>query len=159
MTENPSGIRGAAPVGLVQDLTPDEALCIRYLRLWWAGPEAQAEIWNEFSRSLGPTRAKQAFSAFESVFAICSSHGRRPFILNCVNCKSLGGDESGFVNFLGYAVEGQREDAFLMACNFVRPEVALILLNFAMDLALNLRLIALNIGVVQAQPPLCKHWH
>lgn len=159
MIENLAGIRGAAPVGLVQDLTPDEALCIRYLRLWWAGPEAQAEIWNEFSRSLGPTRAKQAFSAFESVFAICSSHGRRPFVLNCVNCKSLGGDESGFVNFLGYALEGQREDAFLMACNFVRPEVALILLNFAMDLALNLRLIAINIRVVQAQPPLCKHWH
>ena len=44
--------------------------------------------------------------------------------------------------FLGYAVEGQREYAFLMACNFGRPEVALILLNFAMDLALNLRLIA-----------------
>lgn len=76
-----------------------------------------------------------------------------------MNCKSLGGDESGFVNFLDYAVEGQREDAFLMACNLVRPEVALILLDFAMDLALNLRLIALNIGVVQAQPPLCKHWH
>ena len=76
-----------------------------------------------------------------------------------MNCKSLGGDESGFVNFLGYAVEGQREDAFLMACNFVRPEVALILLNFAMDLALNLRLIAINIRVVQAQPSLCKHWH
>ena len=48
MTENLAGIRGAAPVGLVQVLTPDEALCIRYLRLWWAGPEAQAEIWNEF---------------------------------------------------------------------------------------------------------------
>ena len=31
MTENLAGIRGAAPVGLVQDLTPDEALCIRYL--------------------------------------------------------------------------------------------------------------------------------
>jgi hypothetical protein len=56
-------------------------------------------------------------------------------------------------------LEGQREDAFLMACNFVLSEAALILLNFAMDLALNLRVVALNIGVVQAQPPLCKHWH
>ena len=37
MTENLAGIRGAAPVGLVQDLTPDEALCIWYLRLWWQG--------------------------------------------------------------------------------------------------------------------------
>ena len=52
MIENLAGIRGAAPVGLVQDLTPDEALCIRYLRLWWAGPEAQAEIWNECLLSL-----------------------------------------------------------------------------------------------------------
>ena len=99
MIENLAGIRGAAPVGLVQDLTPDEALCIRYLRLWWAGPEAQAKIWNEFSRSLGPTRAKQAFSAVKSVFAICSSHGRRPFVLNCVNCKSLGGDEPDLLIF------------------------------------------------------------
>ena len=64
MLKNPLGIRGAAPVGVVQDLTPDEALCIRYLGRWLAGPEAQAEIWNEFSRSLGPTRAKQAFSEF-----------------------------------------------------------------------------------------------
>ena len=93
------------------------------------------------------------------MFAICSSHGRRHFVLNCVYCKSLGGDESGFVNFLGYALEGQREDAFLMACDFVRPAVALFLLNFAVALALNLRLVALNIGVVQAQPPLCKRWH
>ena len=110
-------------------------------------------------RSLGSTRAKQAFSAFESVFVICSSHGRRSFVLNCVNCKSLGGDESGFVNFLGYALEGQREDAFLMACNFARSEAVIILLTFAMDLVLNLRLIAINIRVMQAQPPLCKHWH
>ena len=90
-------------------------------RLWWAGPEAQAEIWNEFSLSLGPTRAKQAFSAFESVFAICSSHGRRHFGLNCVNCKSLGGDESGFVNFLGNALEGQRKDAFFNGLQFCTP--------------------------------------
>ena len=76
MIENLAGIRGAAPVGLVQDLTPDEALCIRYLRLWWAGPEAQAEIWNEFSRSLGPTRAKQAFrrlkACLQSVLAMAA---------------------------------------------------------------------------------------
>ena len=48
MTENLAGIRGAAPVGLVQDLTPDEALRIRYLRLWWVGPEAQAEFGMSF---------------------------------------------------------------------------------------------------------------
>ena len=58
MTENLAGIRGAAPVGLVQDLTPDEPLCIRYLRLLWAGPEAQTKIWNDFSRGLGLTRVK-----------------------------------------------------------------------------------------------------
>jgi len=58
MTENLAGIRGAAPVDLVQDLTPDELLCIRYLRLLWAGPEAQAKLWNEFSQSLGLSRVK-----------------------------------------------------------------------------------------------------
>ncbi len=84
------------------------------------------------------------------MFAICASHhGRRPYILNRMNFKSICGDEAGFVNLLGYALVGQHEDAFLVACNFVRPEVTPILLNFAMDLALNLRLIALNIGIVQ----------
>ena len=61
MLKNPLGIRGAAPVGLVQDLTPEEALCIRYLRLWWAGPEAQAEIWNEFFTKFRTNLRKTSF--------------------------------------------------------------------------------------------------
>ena len=48
MLKNPLGIRGAAPVGLVQDLTPDEALCIRYLRLWWAGQRRKRKFGMNF---------------------------------------------------------------------------------------------------------------
>lgn len=56
-----------------------------------------------------------------------------------VNCKCLGADESCFANFIGYATDGEREDALLMAMTIVRPDIAPMAVEYAQRFGLALR--------------------
>ena len=58
-----------------------------------------------------------------------------------LDCKCFGADESCFANFIGYASEGAREDALMIAMTIVKPEKAQVLAGLAEDFGLALRTI------------------
>ena len=63
-----------------------------------------------------------------------------------VSCKCLGADESCFANFIGYASDGEREDALMMATTIVEAGMAPMLVSLAQDFGLALRRMAHNAG-------------
>ncbi|KMW59781.1 hypothetical protein AIOL_004765 [Candidatus Rhodobacter oscarellae] len=143
--------RGGAPVGYVAELGPVEAGAVLYLRLWCDGPEAQTQVWNDFVTALGHERGRSALKSFETLCDLCVQHGRRPLMRHHVTCKCFGADESCFANFVGYASEGEREDALLIATTIVRPDMAPALVGAAQDFGLALRRMA-----VKANQPIVR---
>ncbi|MEM9433059.1 MAG: hypothetical protein AAGA12_03995 [Pseudomonadota bacterium] len=144
--------RGGAPVGYVTELGPVEAGAVLYLRLWCDGPDAQAQVWSDFATALGPEKGRKALKSFETLCDLCMRHGRRPLMRHHVNCKCLGGDESCFANFVGYASEGEREDALLIATTIVRPDMAPALVGAAQDFGLALRRMAIKAHHTDTKP-------
>ncbi len=132
-------IRGAAPVASLSDLGAVEVAAIYYLRQWRDGPEGQSDMWNDFALAFGATQGRKVLKSFETLHAMCAQHGRRPLLCHGVNCKCVGADESCFANFIGYASEGEREDAMLMAINLVRPDMAFMLVGLAEEFGFALK--------------------
>ena len=83
-------------------------------------------------------------TAFETLSALCAQYGRRPLMRHGLDCKCVGADESCFANFIGYASEGAREDAMLMATNLVRPDMALVLVGLAEEFGFALKHMAIK---------------
>lgn len=131
--------RGSAPVGHVAQLGPVEAGAVLYLRLWSDGPDAHRQMQEDFSASLGVESANAAVESFVTMCDLFAVHGRRPLTRHHVACNCLGADESWFANFIGYASEGEREDALLIATLIVTPHVAPLLVGLAEDFGLALR--------------------
>lgn len=148
--------RGGAPVGYLSELGPVEAGAVMYLRLWRDGPEAQSQVWNDFATVLGSRQGKEAIQSFEALCDLCSRHGRRPLMRHHVTCQCLGADESCFANFVGYAVDGDHEDALLIATTIVRPDFAPTLVGLAQNFGLALRCMALKAG---SKPDTPKRLH
>ncbi len=123
--------RGGAPVGYLAELDTVEAGAIRYLRLWCDGPEAQAQVWNDFAISLGPAYGRSALRSFETLCDLCIRHARRPLMRHHVQCDCLGADEACFANFVAAASRGEREDALMIASVMVRTDVAMLLVGLA----------------------------
>lgn len=131
--------RGAAAIGLLREMDNVEANAVRFLRLWYDGPEAQASVWNALATSLGTRHARSALRSFEELCALCAQHGRRPLMRHSVGCTCLGGDEACFAHIVCSAAEGAPEDAFLLAVNIVRPDVAAAVVSLAQEFGLALR--------------------
>ena len=140
----PTRHRGGAPVGFVAELDPVEAGAVLYLRSWCEGPDARARMRQDFVAVLGPDRGSDALRAFDTLCDLCARYGRRPLMRHQVACKCLGADESCFAHFVGYASEGQREDALLIATTIVRPDMAPLLVDVAQHFGLALRRMALD---------------
>ncbi|WP_306113730.1 MULTISPECIES: hypothetical protein [unclassified Roseovarius] len=140
----PLSYRGGAPVGHISELGPVEAGAIFYLRLWSDGVEAKSQVWNDFATALGPEKGRKALTAFETLSGLCARYGRRPLMRHGVSCKCVGADESCFANFIGYASEGAREDAMLMATNLVRPDMAPVLVGLAEEFGFALKHMAIK---------------
>ena len=128
--------RGGAPVGFISELDAIEAASVIYLRLWCNGPDAKAQVWNDFATCLGPDQGSRAIQSFEKLCSLCSQHGRRPLMRHAVQCKCLGADESCFANFIATAATGEREDALLYATLLVRPDMAPLIAALAADVGL-----------------------
>ena len=52
-----------------------------------------------------------------------------------LECKCVGGDESCFANIIGFAQDGELEDALLLASNLVVPKFASYLVTSARKFA------------------------
>ncbi|WP_299844981.1 hypothetical protein [uncultured Roseovarius sp.] len=149
----PVSFRGAAPVGHMAELGPVEAGAILYLRLWSDGPDSQTQVWNDFATALGPVHGRRVLKSFEELCALCARHGRRPLMRHNVSCNCVGADESCFANFIGYASEGAREDAMLIAINIVRPDIAGTLVGLAEDFGFALKRMGLKADRLAQQQP------
>ena len=123
--------RGAAPVGLLDEMPRLEAAVVMYLRLWCESPEGQASVWKDFHGFYGGKTAQNQMARFEKLLATVLIHSRRPLQRHQVNCTCVGGDECAFANFVVAAALGEHEDAMLLACNFMRPDMAMIAANMA----------------------------
>ncbi len=131
--------RGNRPVCHLSDLEPIEAAAVLYLRLWCDGPEAQADVWNDFATSLGPHRGRAALSNFERLCDLCTRHARRPLLRHDVRCACVGSDEACFANFIATAVGGEHEDAMMLACLMMRADVAPIAVGLAQQVGFAFR--------------------
>lgn len=140
MQNNPA--RGGAAVGLLADLPPLEAGVVRYLRRWFSGNNARAELHEAFCKSLGPDLAGSAFESFGQLCDYCVTHGRRPLIRHGVTCSCLGADENCFANLVAAATEGEISDADLFAALIVSPHQAQTLSALAAQTGLFLQQIA-----------------
>lgn len=140
----PKPHRGGAPVGYVAELDAVEAGAVLYLRLWCDGPESQAAVTKDFSRSLGKDEGREALNSLEQLCSLCVSYGRRPLMRHQVACKCLGADESCFANFVAAATEGEHEDAMMIATILVRADMAPSLVGLAQSVGLALKQMTLR---------------
>lgn len=115
------------------------------LRLWCDGPDVQAQVWNDFATAPGRKDGRAALASLEMLLDLCMRHGRRPLLRHHIACTCLWADETCCANFVGYASGGQREDALLIATSLVHPDMALSLVDFALNFGLALRRIALKL--------------
>ncbi|MEM8979783.1 MAG: hypothetical protein AAGD04_09885 [Pseudomonadota bacterium] len=157
MSAAPPPHRGGAPVGFVTELGPIEAGAVLYLRLWCDGPDAQAQVRTDFATALGTTNGHKALKSFEVLCDLCVRHGRRPLMRHSVTCKCLGADESCFANFVGYASEGEHEDALLIATTMVPPSIAPVLVSAAQDVGLALKRMSLMATHAPIERPALLH--
>lgn len=131
---------GGAPVGHLDALPPLEALSVRALRRWCdGGAEALA---GDLALALGPRSGEEAARAFDAFCRHCLSAGRRPLLRHGGGCPCLGADEAAFARLVQTATEGEREDAMMLACVMLRPDLApaTVFLAQAAGLALSLAL-------------------
>ena len=101
--------------------------------------DAQDAIARDFQVVFGETRGRKITDSFEALCKLCVENGRRPLMRHGLDCKCFGADESCFANFIGYASEGAREDALMIAMTIVKPEKAQVLAGLAEDFGLALR--------------------
>ena len=128
---------GGAPVGRVDTLQPLEGLSVRALRRWCdGGPEALAE---DLGWALGDPHGERAARAFDALCRHCLSSCRRPLMRHGGGCPCLGADEAAFAQLVQTATEGEREDALMLACCMVRPDLAPALVHLAQMAGLALR--------------------
>ena len=125
--------RGGAPVGYLDEISPVEAASVVYLRLWADGSFGRDRVWADFEPIVGHEETMKALQTFGQLCSLCVNYGRRPLARHGINCRCLGGDEACFATFMSYVCEGEREDAFLMAANMVRPKIASNLVTLAED--------------------------
>ena len=134
--------RGGAPVGYLSELNQLEQNAILFLRYWSQSAKVnhnlQDKFWSEMTYELGITKTRQAIEAFDEIFILCVKYSRRPIMKHDLECKCIGGDESCFANIIGFAEEGEFEDALLLAANLVAPKFASYLVSSARKFAVSI---------------------
>lgn len=124
---------GTAPVGCVADLPPAEGWWIRAFRQW--GGETAA-LSADMTGRFGAARAERILSRFGELMEILSLYARRPLAVQGAGSASLCSDEAVFALLCTTATHGAREDAMMIACLMVRPDVAPIAVSLAQGLGL-----------------------
>lgn len=127
----PSDLRGAAPVGSLDALSPAEAAAVRWLRLWCEGPEGWTAMQAEMAGLVGESRAAGLAETFDLTCRLTLEFRRRPLMRHAAACPCLGADEATFAHFLTLAGIGEREEAMLVAILLVRADLAPILVDAA----------------------------
>ena len=131
--------RGGAPVGYLSELNQLEQNAILFLRYWSqcakADHDLQNAFWSTITYDFGITKTRQAIDAFDEIFTLCFKYSRRPIMKHDLACTCIGGDESCFANIIGFAQDGELEDALLLASNLVAPKFSSYLVTSAKKFA------------------------
>ncbi|PIE14493.1 MAG: hypothetical protein CSA70_01705 [Rhodobacterales bacterium] len=122
---------GAAAVGHLRDLTPQQVAVVQAFRCW-APKDAPAAERREFANRCG----ENTCAALDEFFAITQCYGRRPLVRHAPKCSCLGADEAWFANMVDRATTGDPEDAMMLATLLVRPDIAHGAVHFARALGL-----------------------
>lgn len=118
-------VAGAVAVGRLENLAPVAVGAVMCLRLWRDDEEA-----------LGGSVDPSALVAFRAISTLFGRHGRRPIMRHAPDCACLGADEAIFAELVQRAVEGEQEDAMLIAALIVRPDMAGTLAGLAAEFGL-----------------------
>ncbi len=152
--------RGGAPVGYISELNQLEQNAILFLRYWSqcanADHDLQNKFWSNITYDLGLTKTRQAIDAFDEIFNLCVKYSRRPLMKHDLECKCIGGDESCFANIIGFAQDGELEDALLLASNLVSPKFASYLVSSARKFAISVSISNFESG--QAEKRYCQNY-
>lgn len=140
----PIAMRGAAPVGRIDDLAPVEAAAVLYVRMWHDSPDAQRQIREDFAALLGPEAGDHALTAIADFCSLCARHGRRTFMHHHRDCHCLGADEACLASLVALAIDGERDDALLIETLRVRPDLSPHQVVAARTLGLTLQRLALT---------------
>lgn len=111
----------------IADLPALEATAVIALRLWTAGPEAQAALWSHYAATFGPVSGRERLRAFERLVRRTLGDALRPLCRHAPSCPCLGADESLFAGLVAAAAEGDRDRALGLALLLVRTEAATLL--------------------------------
>ena len=124
---------GSAPVGCIDELTPAEGWWVRAFRHW----NGEARLLSEdMTGRFGAARAERILSRFGELMEIVSLYSRRPLAIQRTDCGRLSSDEAVLALLCTTATHGAREDAMMIACLMVRPDVAPIAVSLAQGLGL-----------------------
>ena len=124
---------GSEPVGRFADLAPAEGWWIRAFRQW----NGEAGVLSEdMAGRFGATRAERILSRFGELMELLSVYARRPLAVQGMGSARLCSDEAVFALLCTTAAHGAREDAMMIACLMVRPDVAPIAVSLAQGLGL-----------------------
>ena len=120
--------RGGAPVGYLSELNQLEQNSVLFLRYWSQSAKSdydlQSKFWANITYDLGIVKTREAINAFDEIFTLCIKYSRRPIMKHDLECRCIGGDESCFANIIGFAQDGELEDALLLASNLIAPKFA-----------------------------------
>lgn len=149
-----SGDRYADPLSDQRGLS---ALSTTYLQLWADGEAGRDRMICEIHNALGPQRGQRIITLWTEFLEIYRCYQLDAAMPHAIYDAYLGIDETSFAKFLVSAVEGEREEALLLALSLVRPDAVLILTNMATQIGLSLKQILLIRS--QTDTPLSPRLH
>ncbi|ROU00144.1 hypothetical protein EAT49_12615 [Histidinibacterium lentulum] len=131
-------------MGRIEDLDPAGVELVGLLRGLTAGSAARAAAETLLQQRAGPEMALRVIAAFDAFWRQIAVHGRRPLMRHGPGCSCLGADEACLATLVEAASEGAREDALLMACLVVRPDMSPMVVADAAVLGLSLQRLVLR---------------
>ena len=120
----------------VAELRAAEAFIVAVLRLWAAPHRAPAERhpdWRAGFRAAGI--AQDGAAAFEGLFRIVASAGRRKLDFRCQRCAGLGSDEALLLQLLMLLQRARWEEAAVILADWLPPAASRMAMVPAIGLA------------------------
>ena len=122
----------------IDALTPFEAWWVRAIRLCDGAPEGVTQLAEDLIARFGTYRAERLLSRLGDLLGLIADHARRPLIIHHETCGCVGAEEAGRTLFCQTAAFGAGEDAMMIACLFLRPDVAPLAVSLAQSIGLDL---------------------
>ncbi|HBZ44017.1 MAG TPA: hypothetical protein DEO85_08185 [Maritimibacter sp.] len=114
--------RGGAAVARLEDMGAIEAGAVLCMRLWSEGPGSPDRA--AFERDFGRFGGHIALGATGAICTMCRDTGRRALLRHHLQCGCVGVDEACLAQLVAAALDGERNDAMMLATLMVRADYA-----------------------------------